>query len=363
MPEYTDPIARPELRRLLETVVSMVDWPAAVVADGEDVLASNALWRELTGSSHDSDESLSLEFSLRDFSHIDSLIESLRNEQGSVGMKTSRLAAGEASADGSPHDYIICWRQLYAPSLRHYSLAIVTLQDRSDIKRPSRVIVQQQIRIDRLLVRQTLIEEAERRKLGRALHDVVVQDLAQVRAAVRSSARSADDSTTIIASIDRIINEVRTLTFELGPPILEDLGLRHALQWLADHLNNRYSAAISVVDDACDPRLPTPIMTIIFRAVREVAINAAKHAPDSEIGISCVTNHRNVRIIVRDTGPGFDIVRMRSERHGVNMYGLLSVEQQIRGIGGEFDIVSEIGAGTRVTITAPTTPEKGAQHE
>jgi signal transduction histidine kinase len=361
MPQITGCLAQSEMRVLLDTAVSLFDGPAAIVADGDEVLACNEQWRCLTRCTCDTDERPSLERSLREFSRVNVLAEQLKGGPQDAGtVKTRRDAPGPLPGEARA-DYQVHWRQLRPPS-QGGALAIVSLRPVREAEPPAPVMDLQQARIDRLLVRQTLIEESERLRLGRALHDVVVQDLAQVRAAVRASASAAHESAAIIASIDRIINEVRTLTFDLGPPLLEDLGMRPALQWLAEHLKDRYSASISMVDDGSDPRLSKPTQTIIFRATRELAINAAKHAPGAEIVISCVTNHRSVRISVRDTGPGFDTARVRHAGDDTNHYGLLSVEQQIRGVGGAFDIVSEIGEGTRATITAPMEQDHGERN-
>ncbi len=356
MSQFTGADARAEIRPLLEAVVSLIDWPTAIVADGEEVLVSNEPWRRITRCSTESDKRLTLKRSMQNFSHVDDLVATLRNKPQDSGMTTTRRDAGESSKGEPRNDYDMYWRQIQTPQ-QHGHLAIITLRETTEAKAPSRIMELQQARINRLLVRQTLIEDSERRRLGRALHDVVGQDLAQVRAAVRSSEITATDAAEIIAGIDRIIDEVRTLTFDLGPPILEDLGLRPALQWLAEHLSARYSANITLADEDCDPRLSKPTQTIVFRAVRELVINAAKHAPGAEVVISCITNRRTVRIIVGDNGPGFDTTRVHGARDDIEHYGLLSVEQQIHGVGGTFEIVSEVGNGTRATITAPLEPE------
>lgn len=364
MPQFSDPMTPPELSPLLQAVVTLMDSPAAIVANGEEVLAYNRRWRRSTrcANANESDKRLTLENCLKDYSQVDTLAAKLKSRSKGFCMAIRCHAAGESAMAELRNEYEVRWRQIQIMSQQH-SLAIVTLQAISDIKSLTPSTELQQARIDRLLVHQTLIEESERRQLGRALHDVVVQDLAQVRSAVRTSGLTAADSANIITILDRIIEEVRTLTFDLGPPILDDLGLIPALQWLAEHLSNRYSANITSVDDGSDPRLSNRTQKIIFRAIRELAINAAKHASDSEIVISCVTNDRTVRIIVRDTGPGFNTARIHDGNTDIMHFGLLSVEQQIRGIGGFFDIVSEIGDGTRATIMIPVEPEKDTQHE
>jgi len=358
MSRVIDSITQPELRPLLDTIVSLIDRPSAIVADGDDVLASNERWRRHAIFSDESAKYRSLKRCFHGFWQASGLAETLQRSHQIAGVTAVRRDAGRPENDGRRCEYELRWRQIQIQT-RHNSLAIVTLHDISESEERAPIMDLQQARIDRLLVRQTLIEESERRRIGRALHDVVVQDLAQIRDAVCSSGITPIDSTRIITTVDRIIDEVRTLTFDLGPPVLEDLGLRPALQWLAEHLSDRYNANITIADDGNNPRLSTQTQTIVFRAVRELAINAAKHAPDAEIIISCVTKDGFVRIMIRDTGPGFDTARLRNARGGINNYGLLSVEQQIRGIGGAFDLVSQIGDGTRATITTPLEQTKG----
>lgn len=221
----------------------------------------------------------------------------------------------------------------------------------------SDVIAAQAMRIDQLLIRQTLIEEAERRRLGRALHDGVAQDLARVRAGLSKSAAigsggGAGSEADQIRTLDRVIESVRTLAFELSPPVLEDLGLCPALEWLGDHLRDRYDAEVSVEIDGHEPAINQAARTIVFRSVRELALNAAKHAPGSAISISCRTDARGTRVAVVDHGDGFEPALQGSAgQPGKSAhYGLLSVAQQIRGIGGRFEIQSAKGQGTRATI-------------
>ena len=365
MPQSTDPLAPLEIRPFLQAVVSLMDSPAAIVADGEEVLAYNGSWRHRTRSTHESDDAekpLAFEYSLKDYSNAEMLIAKLKGRSRGDGMFITRHDAGQPATGAMPNKFEVRWRQIQIPSQQH-AIAIVTLHAIPEASPATTTIMSQQARIEHLLVHQTLIEEAERRRLGRALHDVVVQDLALVRSAVRASGISAAESAKMVTSLDRIINEVRTLTFDLGPPILDDLGLCPAIQWLAEHLNQRYGSNIAIAHDECEPQLSKATRTIVFRAVRELAINAIKHAPGAEIVISCVSNHSFVRILIRDTGPGFDTTGKCFEGGNIHHYGLLSVEQQIRGVGGSFSIVSEIGDGTRATIIIPLEADHGVQHE
>lgn len=358
MAKRSSTTSRRALRSISEAAVSFIELPVAIVADGEEIIAHNAPWARVTGTTVDPAQRLTLSESLRDFTSTEALVSSLRSATRSFGVTTLRRAAGEGARDDERRrSFTVRWRQIEITP-RSRLLAMVAVQDADTAEHTSSFAVSQQALINQLLIRQTIIEESERRRLGGMLHDVVVQDLAQVRQALRDGVIAPGESSRFLERIDGVIEQVRTLSFELSPPVLEDLGLRPALGWLADHMIQRYGAKIVVADNACEPILTKTSRTIVFRAVRELAINAAKHAHGAEIIISCITNHRVARIIVSDNGPGFDAHRAHDDAAGAYNYGLLSVEQQIRGIGGTFELVSVIGEGTRATITVPCNQEK-----
>jgi signal transduction histidine kinase len=210
----------------------------------------------------------------------------------------------------------------------------------------------------RLLVRQTLIEERERRRLGQALHDQVAQLLIQLRRHLAELRDSRDDidCAAMIGEVDSVIHVLRELTFAISPPVLEDLGLLPALHWLAEHLRESYGAEVVCTDDGVEPLLASDVRTIAFRAVRELLNNAVKHAPGSSIRLSSREEGGCYRISVEDDGPGFSDGDAPDVLQQLPGYGLLSIEQQIRAIGGTFDIRSRPGSGTRATITFHTTP-------
>ncbi|MCC5787972.1 MAG: hypothetical protein JJU33_14865 [Phycisphaerales bacterium] len=348
-----------DLHQLAETFVSLLDWPSAVVAGADEIVVCNEPWSKLTGAGPSSE----LESSLRGFSSIEPLIGSLRAGSPTVGSITTARTPDVASmAEMLPVEYTIRWRRLYmSPDDR--ALALIVLQDHSEVEHLASVISSQRLRINQLLVRQTIIEETERRRLGRALHDVVSQNLGRIRMDVKRLVAAGVDADELLATIDRVIEDTRTLAFELSPPVLEDLGVIPAVQWLAEHLNKRYRSKITVDEVDREPRLSHETRTIVFRAIRELAINAAKHAEGSEVVISCSFGDRVVSFTVSDSGPGFDVATAFGGADGVQRFGLLSVEQQIRGIGGVFELVSNVGEGTRATVTVALQPEKGGSHD
>lgn len=222
--------------------------------------------------------------------------------------------------------------------------------------------------INRLLIRQTVIEENERRRIGRALHDGVLQDLARIRSSLSSgsSGSTPTPAANLTAQVDGVIQNLRTLMFELSPPILEDLGLYPALEWLSDHLRDRHHARVELQLTGDEPELSSTASTIIFRSVREFTLNAVKHAPGATIGIACEATPKLFRVTVFDDGPGFDtrptfetLQSMTTQQSG---FGLISVEQQINGIHGDCFIDSSPGHGTRATIEIPIEQPQDTAH-
>jgi len=342
----------------IEGVIAMLDAPAAIVADCGMIIGSNQPWRQVANCSVNQGGHATLESSLRGFDGLKLLLAELKDSslfhQGEL-----QLCAAESlqAEDPSDAEYTVRW-QWVDGAAEQRSLAVVMLLPSRTARLRMDGSDMQRARIDRLLVRQTLIEEAERLRLGRELHDTVVQDLVLTKAKITDLIAAGKDPAEAILSIDRIIDQIRTLSFELSPPILNDLGLLPALHWLAEHLKSRYGVDLSVIDNGGDPALSVSSRTVVFRAVRELAINAAKHAAGSEILITCLTYPTTVRVRVRDFSKGFDVSGTKRFVDGSPGYGLLSVEQQVKGIGGKFELFSEIGEGTRATITLPLEPSK-----
>lgn len=355
------PIA-PELRFMSEALVSLIEQPAAIVANGELVVARNPPWEQATRCAVASAKHSTLAESLQKFTSSEPLFEALRRGSPAAGEIRACRPTQSPPTDGQAYDeYLVQWRQIdLAGGGRTF--AFVVLRYAAEIEYLSSVVSSQRARINQLLIRQALIEEAERRRIGRALHDVVAQNLAHLRMDLARAPATGGNLTAMMATLDRVIEDVRTLAFELSPPVLEDLGLLPALHWLAEHKGRRHDVQISVSDDGCEPPLSPKDRIIVYRAVRELVINATKHAVGAEIVVSSVTNHASTRIVVRDTGAGFDVNLAQGSADGVHHFGLLSVEQQLRGIGGRLDLASQPGEGTRATILLPIRPQKDAAH-
>ena len=162
--------------------------------------------------------------------------------------------------------------------------------------------------------------------------------------------------------LDEAHHTIRSLSFQLSPPILHDLGLVAGLRWLARELASSYGLHVEVdVDDdgPLPPLLGDPTF-LLFRCVRELLLNVVKHAQVDRAMVCLSRDDTHVHIDVVDLGVGFRVPRLAAERLESRSFGLLSVQERIEGIGGKMTIDSTPGRGTRVLLAIPRALESGA---
>ena len=233
----------------------------------------------------------------------------------------------------------------------------------------------------RLSGRREELLEAERARIAQNLHDGVGQSLNVVRlklAAIANGTSGANGANGIrVASgvregtpwseslvsrqaaqlseiqqiIDQVNLEIRTLEFELSPPVLRQLGLVAALDWLGDEMRRSYGLTVSVSDDGEDKPLDQVHRAVTFRAVRELLINVAKHAKVTTAHVDAQRQGKDVLVTVSDMGVGFDAANIdQIETSGL---GLAGVRERIVFAGGSVRFSSAHGSGTVGTITIP----------
>lgn len=355
--EYDD---RPMVDAVLGgAILDALDGPALVVRDEGSLVSTDARWGRLFADSDHPAGTSTVSAWLERFADGRTMLEALRREAAPADRVVLRLDPERSDAGGRFVARLIRGATIKADR----DAAIVMLTElRGDAEDGSDAPVPLE-QIQRLLVRQSLIEERERRRLGRAVHDHVTQLLVQVRWSLADArdGRSVLRPAEMGADIDRVIKMLQELTSNYSPPVLEDLGLVPAIQWLVEHLQTTYGATAECDDDGLEPRLSPEVRTICFRALRELAINAAKHAPGARIILSSEVDRDRYHLSVCDDGPGFEPEKLRVGDDASTGYGLLSVQQQILAVGGTFAIRSVSGKGTRATITLPEGPEGGRE--
>ena len=202
-------------------------------------------------------------------------------------------------------------------------------------------------------------EEHERRSLAQDLHDDLGQWLTVVSlkiAALEKQKLSPPAHRTVAEcskSIEQVHRKLRSMAMQLSPPILDYMGLVPAMKSLADEVYGLYKLEITIEDDGKPKPLESAVSVTVYRAIRELLINVAKHAGVShaEVRFSCVDNNFML-VRVSDAGAGFNAAAVfpRSSKGG---FGLLNVRERIGFLGGEVSLNSVEGDGTSVTLKIP----------
>lgn len=208
-------------------------------------------------------------------------------------------------------------------------------------------------------------EERERRLLAHELHDGLIQLLSLVSIRLSSlrddSGGAARDGLDGIATlVDEANRDLRGIAAQLSPTILDELGLVPALHWLCDEMRARYGLSVTLADDGRDKPLARAVAATVFRAVRELLVNVAKHAGVRGAEVALRTQGDRLVVTVRDGGQGFDAFAT-ARPSATGGLGLASVRERIGLMGGTFRVDSRPGEGTRAELTAPlATPAEAA---
>lgn len=198
-----------------------------------------------------------------------------------------------------------------------------------------------------------LAEERERRRLALDLHDGLNQTITLARLKLddlgtRSNGAVRAEILEIVELVDQANQSARSLTFQLSPPILHDLGFEPAVQWLVEDVGRTYRLDISLEGPEDPSPLSERIRVLLYRAVRELLINVAKHAGATRTLVRLERGKSAIRIEVEDDGQAFD-----PRFVGSRGLGLSGIRERLSHLGGEMRITSTLGKGTCVTLVAP----------
>lgn len=201
------------------------------------------------------------------------------------------------------------------------------------------------------------MQEEERRKLSRELHDHVGQMLTALRLELGRIDRLRSPTDTSAGGavaecrllVDSIVRTVRNLSLGLRPSMLDDLGLQSALEWHVRELSRRCGVPVDLHVEGDFDGLADQHRTCIYRVVQEALTNCVRHASATRIQVNVTGAPHALEVAVSDDGVGFEPAR----RHGG--LGLRGIEERVRELRGTFKICSASGAGTALTISLPVT--------
>jgi PAS domain S-box-containing protein len=214
----------------------------------------------------------------------------------------------------------------------------------------------------RELLRQLVtVQEDERRRISRELHDEMGQHLAALTLELHiiEGALPEDSSARgrLLRSrelISRLGQEVHRLALELRPTALDDLGLMATLSNYLDEWSARAGIRVGFHGRGMDGgRVPAHLETTIYRIVQEALTNVLKHAEASSVGVILERHQRSLHLIVEDNGRGFDVEAVMDAPGAGGRIGLVGMKERITMVGGTLSVESSLG-GTTVFVRIPT---------
>lgn len=271
------------------------------------------------------------------------------------------------------HDFELIGRRIMRLNARRIrrdaqntEMILLAIRDITVRKQQEQKILENQRQLAELTEELLLTEERERRRIATALHDSIGQSLAFSKRELGVLRKELPE--TLLEKLDRAktpieeaIQQTRSLTFDLSPSTLYTFGLEAALEELAEQFNRQESIQCHFETHNGDGPLSEQTKVLLYRATRELLINAVKHAAARNVFIRVRRDGDTVLIEVEDDGKGFDVSALESVQGKRMSFGLFSIRERLGHTHGSFHIQSTPGDGTKITMQAPlqTIPKKG----
>ena len=209
-------------------------------------------------------------------------------------------------------------------------------------------------------------QEAERRRISLELHDQVGQILTAVKMhlhALRKTCGASDIATLIeenLNVIDEAVDQVRDLSVDLRPLLLDDFGLLVAVRWYLDRQAKKSGVAVELVSLSLneDSRFPAHLETACFRIVQEAVTNIIRHANAARIAIRIERTGSDLMLVIGDDGIGFDVKAVRTGAGSTATLGLRGMEERAQAVGGTLTVDSAPRLGTQICASFPLTDEQ-----
>lgn len=203
------------------------------------------------------------------------------------------------------------------------------------------------------------VQEVERRHLARELHDEIGQLLTAIKLNLQAlegtfksegAPQQLEDS---IGLLDQLLAQVRQLSMDLRPPMLDDLGLIAALRWYLDQQGQRSGLLAEFIPDPSIGRMDEDIETACFRIAQEAVTNVVRHAQAKRVWVEVKQEKAMLYLLVRDDGVGFNHAEARTRATQAESFGLMGIEERAAQVGGRVEYRSLPGQGTEVHAYFP----------
>jgi signal transduction histidine kinase len=247
--------------------------------------------------------------------------------------------------------------QRYADELKAYNAQLQN--EIIERKHAEDKLLNYQKQLQALASELSLTEERERRQIATDLHDRIGQNLAiakiklgslQAAAAAIGLDKKIEEIWNII---DQTIHDTRSLTFEICPPFLYEMGFEKAIEWLVEETQEQHGIATFFYNDNKPKPLDEVVSILLYQTVRELLINIVKHAHAHTAKVHIKRDNDTIGIQVEDDGIGFNVDAIFNSRQEPGGFGLFSIRERLHYLGGCITFNSAPAHGTKVSLTAP----------
>ncbi len=221
------------------------------------------------------------------------------------------------------------------------------LQNEVEIKNQTLFRAQEQLR--ELAAHLLTMQEEERQRVARELHDDISQRLSLLEILCAKAEQSDGGLSGIRKEVQSLNTDVRELSHRLHPAILNDLGISAALQSLVEDFRENEQMPATYSESEVPRDLSQATATALYRITQEALRNISKHAGHTHAKVSLETVGGVVRLQIRDFGNGFD----QDTEYPIRGLGLVSMEERARIAGGTFTVISSLGNGTDIVVAIP----------
>lgn len=318
---------------------------------GEDIVKTSILLNPvpLYFGSSESKESLLLPV-------LDHYVDEMKGDRSSIYYRSWQHWFSRSLKSGLPG-----WLLEVAVGVVAVVLSLIgfSLFARYQVEKKTREISEKNDQLRSLSMELTLAEEKERRHLSELLHDNLGQNLAlaKIRLCSMAAAHKSDSCQQALGEIKGFLSDAilstRSLTAEMSPPVLYDLSFVAAVKWLADRILLANGIKHDVSSNGKNVALAENTKVLLFKTVRELLVNSVKHSQAAYVKIDLDYNETALYITIQDDGVGMDDVKVNQSSLSGRGFGLMSINERITYLGGEFKITSQPNHGTIVTLQIP----------
>jgi PAS domain S-box-containing protein len=201
------------------------------------------------------------------------------------------------------------------------------------------------------------IREEERRRIGREIHDDLGQQLTAIKMDIawidKNTAAASKQIKTKLKNIIQLLDgsnlSVRRILSELKPSILDEYGLLDAMDWQRKQFTANTGIPVELVCTEKEIKLPADIATCIFRIFQESLTNITRYAKAKNVITSISLSGNHISVSIKDDGKGFDTSKIRD----MATFGILGMQERVSALAGKFNIQSENGKGTMISVKIP----------